>query len=104
MKDRDEKVREEESRSGTRDVERAEEKTVVFKRCADPYSSDVFEEFGSTDDLGSFGDSWEDLHGDSFGFSECVPAVSSGVPVVTDVSDSPPSVGVLGDVFPSDSE
>ena len=40
------------------------------------------------DDLGSFRDSWNDFHGDSCGFSECVPAVSSGVPVVTDVSDS----------------
>ena len=36
-------------------------------------------------------------------FSECVPAVSSGVPVVTDVSVSP-SVGVLGVVSPSDSD
>ena len=45
------------------------------------FSSDVFEEFGLVDDLGSFGDSWEDFHDDS-----CVPAVSSGVPVVIDVS------------------
>ena len=48
------------------------------------------------DDLGSFGDSWGDLHGDTCGFSECVHPVASGVPVETDVSDSPSSVVVLG--------
>ena len=53
------------------------------------------------DGLGSFGDSCEDFHGDSRGFSECVPAVSSGVLVVT---VSPPAVGVPGEVFPSDSD
>ena len=37
-------------------------------------------------------------------FSECVPAVSSCVPVVTDVSVSLPSVCVLGEVFPSGSD
>ena len=50
------------------------------------------------DDSGSFGDSWCDLCGHSCGFSECVPAVSSGVPVVTDVSVSPSPVGELGEV------
>ena len=73
-----------------------------------PFSSDVFEELGPMDDSGSFGGSfggsWSDLHGDSCGFSECVPAVSSNVPVVTDVSVSPCSVGVLGEVPPSDSD
>ena len=53
--------------------------------------------------MGSFGDSWEDFLGDSCGFSACVLAVSSGVLVVVDVSVSPPSVGVLGEVLPSDS-
>ena len=47
-----------------------------------------------------FGDSWEDFLTDSCGFSKCVPAVSSGVLVVTCVSVSPPLVGVLGEVFP----
>ena len=50
------------------------------------------------DDSGSFGDSWSDFLGDSCGFSECVPAVSSGVLVVTAVSVSLSSVGVLGEV------
>ena len=31
-------------------------------------------------------------------------AVSSGVPLVADVSVAPPSVGVLDEVFPSDSD
>ena len=53
---------------------------------------------------GGFGDSWGDLHDDSCGFSECVPAVSSGVLVLTDVSIYPFSVGVLGEVSPSDSD
>ena len=52
------------------------------------------------DDWGSFGDSWEDFHGDSCGFSECVPAFSSDVPVVTDVSVSYPSLDMLGEAFP----
>ena len=42
-------------------------------------------EVGLVDDVGSFGDSWSDLLGDSCGFSECVPAVSSGVPVVIEI-------------------
>ena len=99
-KDIEKKVGGEESRSSKREVEREDEKTVVLKRgCVNPFSSDVFEEFGAMDDVGSFGDSWDDFHCDSCGFSECVPAVSSGVPVVTDVSVSPSSVGVVGEVF-----
>ena len=78
-RDTEEKVGEEESRSGKRELVREEEKTVVVKRrCVKPFSSDVFDEFGPVDDSGSFGDSWD-------GFSECLPAVSLGVPVVTDV-------------------
>ena len=46
---------------------------------------------------------WE-VCGDSCGFAECVPAVSSGVLVVTDVSGSPSSVGVLGEAFLSCSD
>ena len=61
--------------------QREEEKSVVERRCVNPFSSNVFEEFSPVDDSGSFGDSWSDLCGDSCGFSECVPAVSSGVPV-----------------------
>ena len=38
-----EEVRQEESRSGKREVEREEEKSVVVKRpCVNPFSSDVF--------------------------------------------------------------
>ena len=47
------------------------------------FPSDAFEEFSPVDDSGSCGDSWGDLLGDSCGLPECVPAVSSGVPVVT---------------------
>ena len=36
------------------------------------------------------GDSWEVVLSDSCGLSECVLAVFSGVPVVTQVSVSPP--------------
>ena len=61
-------------------------------------SSDVVEEFGPMDDLGRFGDFWDDLYGDSCVFSECGPAVSSGVPVVAGVSVSPPSAGVLAEI------
>ena len=70
---------------------------VVKRRCVNPFASDVFEEFGPVDDLGSFGDSWGNFHGDSCGSSECVPDVN-------DVSVSPSSVGVLGEVSPSDSD
>ena len=56
------------------------------------------------DDSGSFGGSGSDLHGDSCGFTECVLAVSSGALVVADVSVSPSSCGVLGEVFSSDSD
>ena len=73
-KDMDKKAREEESRSGKREVEREEE----------------IEECRPMDDSGSFGDSCSDLCGDSCGFSECVP-------VAIDLSVSP-SVGVLGEV------
>ena len=45
-KDRRHKVREEESRSGKRQVEREQEKTVVVKRrCVDHFPSDVVEEW-----------------------------------------------------------
>ena len=104
-KDREEHVREGESRSGKREVEREEEKTFVVKRnCVDPFSSDVFEEFFPVDDSGSFGCSGDALHGDSCGFTGCVLAVSSGAFVVADVSVSPSSCGVLGEVFSSDSD
>ena len=67
------------------------------KRCVNPFSSDAVEEFRPGDDSGSCGDSWSDLLGDSCSLSERVPAVSSGVPVVTDVPDSSSSVVVLGE-------
>ena len=98
--DREEMVRLEESRSGNREAERV----VVKRRCVNLFPEVFFEEFGPMDDSGSFGDSWDDVRGDSCSFSECVPALSSGVPVVTDVFVSLPSVGVLGEVFPSASD
>ena len=69
-----------------------------------PLSNDVVEEFGPLDDSGSFGDSGSDFHGESCGFWECVLVVSLGVLVVTDVSVSPATVGVLGEASPSDSD
>ena len=101
-KDREQKVREEESRSGKTKVEREEEKTVIVKRrCVDHFSSDVFVDLVP---LGSFENSWNDLHGDSSGFSECVLAGSSGVLVVTDGSVFLSSVGVLGEAVMSGSD
>ena len=101
----EEHVREGESRSGKREVKREEEKTYVAKRkCVNPLSSVVFEGFGPVDDSGSFGSSGDDFHGDSCGFTGCVLAVSSGALVVADVSVSPSSCGVLGEVFSSDSD
>ena len=64
-------------------MEREEEETVVKRRCVNPSSSDAFEEFSPVGDSGSFGDFGGDLLGDPCGYSECVPAVSSGLPVVT---------------------
>ena len=46
------------------------------------------------EDPGSFGDSLGDLLGDSCGCSECVSALSLGVPFVTGVSVSSSSVCV----------
>ena len=66
-------------------------------------SIDVFEEFSPVDGSESFGDSWSDLYCDSCGFSECVPVVPLGVPVVTDVSVCPRSVCLVR-LFPSDSD
>ena len=83
---------------------REEERTVIKKRCMNLISSDTFEEFSPVDDLGSFGDSWDEFLSDSCGFSDCVPVVSSGVLVVTDAFVSLPSVGVFGEVIPSGSD
>ena len=57
-----------------------EEKTVLVKRrCIDPFFPVMFlRKLVFVDDLGSFRDSWNDFHGDSCGFSECVPAVVVG--------------------------
>ena len=61
----DKKAREE-SRSGKREVEREEEKTVVVeRRCVNPFSIDVSEEVSPMDDLGRFGESWDDFYRDS---------------------------------------
>ena len=45
-----------------------------------------------------------DLLGDSCGLSECVPEVSSGVLVVSDVLDSPSSFVVMSEALSSDSD
>ena len=85
-------------------MEREEKRRVAVKRrCVNPFSSDAFEEFSPVDDSGSCGDSWSDLLGDSCGLSKSMPAVSSGLPVVTDVSDSTTSVGVPGEALRSGS-
>ena len=78
-------ARKEGSRSGKREVEREEEITVIKKRSMNLIFSEVFKDFSPVDDLGTFKDSWSDLHGDSCGFSVCVLVVSLGVSVVTDV-------------------
>ena len=69
-----------------------------------PFSRVAFEEFSPVHDSDSCGDSWGDLLGDSCGLSECVPAVSSGVLVVTDVPDSPSSMVVIGRALLSNSD
>ena len=84
-------------------MEREDDKTFVVKRrCVNPFSN-VFEEFGPTEDSESFGDSWSDFHDDSCVFSKCLLAVSSVVPVVIDVSVSPPSV-LGGSICPAMSD
>ena len=70
-KNREEKAREEESRSGDRKVEREKERTVIKRVCVNLTSSDGFEEFSPADDSGSFGCSWSDLYCDPCRFSEC---------------------------------
>ena len=67
-KDMDKKAREEESRSGKRELEREEEKTVIKRRCVNLISIEAFEEFSLMDDSGSFEDSWEEVLSDSCGF------------------------------------
>ena len=66
--------------------------SVIKRRCVTPFSSDNFEESSPMEELEGVGDSC----GDSFGFSVCVFAVSTGVLVVTDVLVSLLSMGVLG--------
>ena len=102
---KDMEAREEESRSGKREGVKEEEETVVVKRrCVNLFSRVAFEEFSPVHDSDSCGDSWGDLLGDSCGLSECVPAVSSGVPVVIDVPDSPSSMVVIGRALLSNSD
>ena len=43
---------------------------MIKRRCGNLISSEPFEEFGPMDDLGSFGDSWEEVLIDSCGRSE----------------------------------
>ena len=93
----------EERRKATEEKAR-EERTLIKKRSVNLISSDVFEEFSPVGDSGSIGDSWGDFYDDSCGFSVRVLVVSLGVLVVTDVSRSPSSIGVLGEASPSDSE
>ena len=102
-KGREEKAREEESRSGKRNAEREEEKTVVDKRrCVKPVSGDAVEEFNRVEDSDGCGNSWGDLLGDLCDLCGCVPEVSSGVLVVTDVLDSPSSLVVMSEALLSD--
>ena len=54
------------------------------------------------EDSGSFGDSWGDLHGDSWFFGACACGVVGCA--CCDCCVSPSSVGSLGEVSPSDSD
>ena len=78
-------------------TERRRKRLLLSEGVSTSFPVTFFEEFGPVDDSGSFGD----ILGTTFSvilvvFSECVLAVSSGVPVVIDVSVSSPSVGLLG--------
>ena len=84
-KDREDKAREGESRRCKRKLEREEERTVIKRRCVNLRSSEVFEECRPMED------SWEEVMSGSCGLSECVPVVSSHVPVVTGASVLLPS-------------
>ena len=84
-------------------MENEEEKKVMKRRCVNSFSGDVFEECSPMYESGSFWDSCAALCQDSCGCSMCVLAVSC-VPGVTDVSASPSSVGVIGEVSLSGSD
>ena len=96
-KKRNTEAKEEESKSGKREVVREDEKTVIKRRCVNPLSCDVFEKFSPRDELESSGNSWVDVCGGSCGFSVCLPLGSPGVLVVTVVLVSTLSTGVLGE-------
>ena len=51
--------------------------------------SENFDIFSQGEDSDSCGNSWSDLLGGSCRLPLCVPQISSGVPVVTYVPDSP---------------
>ena len=91
-KDREETVREEESRSGKRDVEREGGETVVKRRCETPFSRGNFEEFSPVEVLGDFGF----LCGGSGGSSVCGSAGTPGMLSVLGLLVSPWLVGDLG--------
>ena len=97
MKEWKKEAEEEESKSENRERWREEENGVIKRRCVKPISSDVFwGEISPMDESDSLGDSCGDSCGDS---AMCVPAVSSCVLVVTDVSFSLSMVSVLGEDF-----
>ena len=74
---------------------REDEMVVVKRRCVNPVSGDAFEEFSHVEDSDSCWTAW----GDSCGLSECVPEVSSGVPVVIDVPDTRSSLVVMDEAL-----
>ena len=51
------KTAEHENKNGKREVEREEEKTVIKRRCVNPITRDVFEEFCPVGESESVGDS-----------------------------------------------
>ena len=98
------KERTENKREKKEGKKREEERVVARRRCVNPFSGEAFEESSSVEDSDSCGNSWGVLLGDSCGLSERVPEVSSGVLVVTDVTDSHSSLVVMGEASLSDSD
>ena len=98
-------TREEVSRTGKREGEKGEDETVVAKRrYVNPVSRGAVGKFTHWEDSDSCGNSWGHFLGDSCGLSDCVPEVSSGVPVVADVPVSPSSSLVVMSDSLSDSD
>ena len=91
------KVNKETREEVSRRTERIGETVVVKSWCVSLVSGDAYEEFSHGEDSDSCGNSFGDLLGDSCGFSDCVPEVSSGVPVSPSASVVVMSGALLSD-------